>query len=371
MNKDVSPVKKQETGLEPAGDVSSRTPLDNSPGQPPEPKFDFVKMRNRFWIAIISSILLHMTLGGGLALAPSKIFTKPKSKTTVELLSPDELKAMIAAQAEKAKHDNLAKQIVETDKTRLNDEVDPKAKYLSQYDQRVEKETRAAQSGKFTNDAGQGQQQQAAAPTRVTEADPSDTENAETETMETAGTDSDIATHEFGDLAIAAPKGQQRNLQKFNPSFRKLPTVPDPTSEQSVSGDGREVSKTDDHLKNVPTGMQTMLSTREFVYYSYYNRIKDKLRQHWEPAIKAKFERTIRQGRNIASEGDKITKVVIVLDGRGTLIRVQVVSASGVVDLDEAAVEAFRAAAPFPNPPKGIVEEDGTIKIRWDFVLEA
>ena len=370
MNKDVSPVKKQETGLEPAGDVSSRTPLDNSPGQPPEPKFDFVKMRNRFWIAIAASVLLHMTLGGGLVLAPSQDFLKPKAKTTVELLSPDELKAMIAAQAEKAKHDNLAKQIVETDKTRLNDEVDPKAKYLSQYDQRVEKETRAAQSGKFTNDAGQGEKQQAAAPApRMAEADPSpEATDAETET---AATDSEIATHEFGDVAVGTPKGQQRNLQKFNPSFRKLPTVPDPTSEQTVSGDGREVSKTDDHLKNVPTGMQTMLSTREFVYYSYYNRIKDKLRQHWEPAIKAKFERTIRQGRNIASEGDKITKVVIVLDDRGTLIRVQVLSASGVVDLDEAAVEAFRAAAPFPNPPKGIVEEDGTIKIRWDFVLEA
>jgi protein TonB len=41
------------------------------------------------------------------------------------------------------------------------------------------------------------------------------------------------------------------------------------------------------------------------------------------------------------------------------------------MDLDSAAVEAFRQAAPFPNPPKGMVEADGTIKIRWDFVLEA
>ena len=72
-----------------------------------------------------------------------------------------------------------------------------------------------------------------------------------------------------------------------------------------------------------------------------------------------------------ASEGDKITRVIIILDDRGTLIRVQVVGRSGVTDLDDAAVEAFRAAAPFPNPPKGIVEADGTIKIRWDFVLEA
>ncbi|MDX9731530.1 MAG: TonB family protein, partial [Bdellovibrionales bacterium] len=67
----------------------------------------------------------------------------------------------------------------------------------------------------------------------------------------------------------------------------------------------------------------------------------------------------------------QITSVIIILDEKGTLFRVQVVGASGIVDLDDAAVEAFRAAAPFPNPPKGIVEEDGTLKIRWDFVLEA
>jgi protein TonB len=50
---------------------------------------------------------------------------------------------------------------------------------------------------------------------------------------------------------------------------------------------------------------------------------------------------------------------------------VQVVSDSGVRDLDQAAVEAFQEAAPFPNPPSGIVDSDGTIKIRWDFILEA
>ena len=49
----------------------------------------------------------------------------------------------------------------------------------------------------------------------------------------------------------------------------------------------------------------------------------------------------------------------------------KVVGESGLHDIDEAALEAFRAAEPFPNPPKGIVEKDGTIKIRWDFILEA
>ncbi|CAN5538511.1 hypothetical protein BH10BDE1_BH10BDE1_18590 [soil metagenome] len=331
---------------------------------------DVSSTRTRFWIALALSVLFHMTVGGGLVLTPKHEFAKRTSKTEVQLLTPEELKAMLANKPVQVP-DVLGKQIVSSDTKPINDEIDPKAKYLSQFNQRVIKEQRAAQTGKFTNDAGQGRKQAAAAPPKKTEQQ-AEADKDELKPTENADAASDLVEHEVqtydgGDVAVASRKG----LQKFNPTFRKLPVVPDPTAEQTATGDGNEVSKTDDHLKNVPTGMQTMLSTREFVYYSYYNRIKDKLRQYWEPKIKEKFEKTMRQGRQIASEGDKITKVIIILNEKGTLIGVQVLSASGVVDLDDAAVEAFRAAAPFPNPPKGIVEEDGTIKIRWDFVLEA
>jgi protein TonB len=78
------------------------------------------------------------------------------------------------------------------------------------------------------------------------------------------------------------------------------------------------------------------------------------------------------EGRSPASvESDRITKLMIVLNSAGTLVKVQVLRDSGVSDLDDAAIEAFRAAAPFPNPPKGIIESDGTVKIRWDFVIES
>lgn len=346
MSKDVSPLSEQDDG--------------------PVQKRKLSVPRARYFVALALSAFLHGTIGGGLVFSPDHKYRNRKD-SSVDLISADELSAMLKAEAKK-NTPNLAKQIVETDKNRFNDEIDPNAKYLSQYDQRVIKETRAAKSGKFTNEAGQGEKKTAAvAPEKTDEGDTSKAlEKMKAEDQ--AANEAELQAFEHGDISVAAKKG----LQKFNPNFRKLPAVPDPSDEQNASGDGREVSKTDDHLKDVPTGMQTMLSTREFVYYSYYNRIKDKLRQYWEPKIREKFERTMRQGRNIASsEGDRITKVVIVLDEKGTLIRVQVVSASGLVDLDDAAVEAFKAAAPFPNPPKGIVEEDGTIKIRWDFVLEA
>lgn len=316
--------------------------------------------RTRFWTALVLSLLFHSLLGGGLVFAPSKPAAKKPTQTSVELMSPEELQAFLKKAAD-AK--SKAQQIVSSDDRRLNDEKDPNAKYLSQFDQKVVRETRALKSGKFANTGGKGAAA-AAAPAQAKPETPTDTEKSQ----EKLAAKSDIKTFQGGDLAVTPKTG----LAAFNPSFRKLPVVPDPTAAPNeTSGDGREISATDDHLKDIPSGLDTMLSTREFLYYSYYNRIKNQLRQHWEPKIKEKFTKIMRQGRTIASEGDKITRVIIILDDRGTLIRVQVVGRSGVTDLDDAAVEAFRAAAPFPNPPKGIVEADGTIKIRWDFVLEA
>jgi protein TonB len=137
------------------------------------------------------------------------------------------------------------------------------------------------------------------------------------------------------------------------------------------SGVGAESSQTNDYIKDVDQGLETMLNTREFKYYSYYNRIRKQLSQHWEGKVRDKLSKLFKEGRApAATNKDRITKVMIVLNDAGTLVRVQVLSDSGVRDLDDAAVEAFRDAAPFPNPPKGIVESDGTVKIRWDFVLE-
>jgi TonB family protein len=324
----------------------------------------------RLWVALIASAFLHVLVGSGWLWSP-RTEPPPSRLSEVELLSPEQVQALLA-QAEKPEkqraREALGKQIVEIDeKQRLNNEKDPNSRFLSAYDQKVIKQMKASKVAKFENSGGKGlapnngaQGEQAASPTEaVTQ-------------KESARSEKEVRTSEQGDLAIARPSVNPK-LAAFQPNFRKLPHVPDPTRESAeVGGDEQKVSATDDRLKDVETGMQTMLSTREFVYYSYYNRIKDRLRQYWEPKIKEKFERSLRQGRRIASvEGDKITKLIIVLDAQGTLMRVQMVSRSGVSDLDEAAVDAFRAAAPFPNPPAGIVEEDGTIKIRWDFVIEA
>ena len=115
----------------------------------------------------------------------------------------------------------------------------------------------------------------------------------------------------------------------------------------------------------------TRLNTKEYRYFGYYSRIKSQLNQWWVPKVQQKFTKMLRQGRTIASADNKVTKLVIILDDSGKLVKVQVMAESGIKDLDDAAIEAFRSAAPFPNPPKGMVDKDGLVKIRWDCVVES
>lgn len=317
-----------------------------------------MKKRNVFRIAVIVSLALHASLALVVWVQPKILIREPTipQRTEIELVDAAEILKQMREQQTRG-------QIVTQDQ-RLNDEIPQDSKYLSKFNQRVEKETRAELNDRFRNSTGAGGPQ-------AQQATPGEAEKIREQTLsDNAEKRKDPKTEQKRPKQVyTSPDGiaSDRSLQDFKPDFRPKPQ---PMGTQARGG-GDGPSATDDHLKDVAKGMQTLLSTREFVYYSYYNRIKERLRQYWEPKIKEKLERVMRQGRTIASDVDRITKCVIILDSSGTLVRVQIVGASGLVDLDDAAVEAFRAAAPFPNPPEGIVEQDGLIRIRWDFILEA
>ena len=241
-------------------------------------------------------------------------------------------------------------QIVQQDEKSINEKTPEKDYKLSKNNQDVLKETKAEKNGEFQNKKNQNEgMQQAATPPAPKE------KPADQKPKKQASTTS----------------AKQKLFNALTPSlydnqFSDSKLAPPPRPALS----GAEVSQSDDYLKDVVSGAETLLKTREFVYYAYYNRIKRKLRQHWEPRIQEKIVKILRKGRRIASVNDKITHLVITLDKQGELKRIQVKHASGYNDLDDAAIEAFRAAAPFPNPPDGIVSKSGEVQIPWSFVLE-
>lgn len=288
----------------------------------------FQKISRSFALFLFFSFLLHLSFVTGVSFFD---VTPPVKNQVVEIeyIEPAQLKSTLK---------ESQKQIVEQQK-HINDETPEDTKYLSQFNQTVKEETRAEKVGEFKNTAQSGVQK--------------------------AGQPQAQQKQAQSERPKPKAKGDLPSLKNLMPQYSITPTA-----QNSESGEAGNPSQTDDHL-DVKSGVQTLLSSREFVYYSYYMRIKQQIRQYWGPTVNEKVKMIYRQGRSIASNTDRMTEVIVILNSIGELEGVQIVGESGVKDLDDAAVEAFRAAAPFPNPPKGIVEKDGRIRIRWNFILEA
>ena len=129
------------------------------------------------------------------------------------------------------------------------------------------------------------------------------------------------------------------------------------------------LSATNDYVEEVKLGDFTHLNTVEYKYYGFFHRIRQKLEQFWGKSIREKSEAIFRSGRRIASQ-DYVTSLQVTLNEKGEIISVRVLGASGVKELDDAAVESFNQAGPFPNPPQGLLV-NGKATIEWGFVVKS
>jgi len=135
----------------------------------------------------------------------------------------------------------------------------------------------------------------------------------------------------------------------------------------SSDGAGADVPK--EYIKGVSESDRTALNTREYVFFSYFQRIRSRLDVAWSASLRESLERFYRKGRRIASDQEWKTRTWVTLNSGGTVVRVRLVEESGVMDLDAAALAAFNDAGPFPNPPQGLIDEHGLVELHWDFVL--
>jgi protein TonB len=126
-----------------------------------------------------------------------------------------------------------------------------------------------------------------------------------------------------------------------------------------------------DYVKGFKQSDRTALNTKEYIFYSYFQRIRQRLDLAWSRSLREQLVRLYKGGRQLASDMDHTTRVLVTLNDAGSIVRVQILEQSGTRDLDDAAVQAFNKAGPFPNPPRGIVNRQGLIEIRWDFVLKS
>lgn len=143
----------------------------------------------------------------------------------------------------------------------------------------------------------------------------------------------------------------------------------EPHSPAPLLGESNMGSMTDDFLEDMEVGAHTLLNTREYAHWSYIHRIKRALAPIWKRDIDRRVNQLWASGRKFRDDTMK-THVRVYLTDQGALQEIFVVRSSGSPMLDTAAIEAFRAAGPFPNPPKQLVSHDGVVPLAWTFVVD-
>jgi len=123
-----------------------------------------------------------------------------------------------------------------------------------------------------------------------------------------------------------------------------------------------------DHLPDVEEGEGTFLNAREWKYSGFMNRMKAQIVKPWYELADAGTQARDPTGERYFYK-DRTTVVGVVLDSQGELKLARVLRSSGADFIDNAAVEAFRRAQPFPNPPLGLFDRRGEFAFQFTFVI--
>ncbi len=303
------------------------------------PRMDAKTIQKRLRLFVGVSVLLHLLVLAVLYFLPAAPkFSEPKAVfVDLNSITPQQLAQMMQEES--------PKQVVESELAQ-NTEAPKDAKYLGERSQTAEQETKAKMVDSFRK-----------------------------------GGNPSMAGNQGKSLSLKdlAPKsnnalrppteqeldGYQQEKKKYNVAQNQDSRM----GNQSLDNPG---SATNDYLKDVKEGDRTMLSTKEFVYFSYYRRIRERLEVAWNSRLRSTLQGYMSPGgRQLASNRDYVTGVIVVLDRNGTITAVQLQQQSGAKDLDQAAVDAFNEAGPFPDPPAGLVDEKGEIRIPWNFILQS
>jgi protein TonB len=282
------------------------------------------------------SIAIHLSISvvnfsQDSSLLVSETKQEPTQKILIKLLNTKIQKKIVASEESKVKDLSKVKKSV----------------MLSKSNNYFERETQAVNGQQFKH-AGVGQK---------------DGINKKTQDQKKQSLSKKLKNLKFTDLGL---KSKDIDLKKHKKKVSQNSKVKKGLKSGSSKLTG--LGSTSDHLDNIPLGDFTKLNTQEYEYYGFYNRIRQKLEQFWGFNIQDKAQKIFKQGRSIASDNNLVTGLTIKLNGKGEIVDIVVKSASGVKELDDAAIESFNQAGPFPNPPKGMLK-NGKASIEWGFVV--
>ena len=250
---------------------------------------------------------------------------------TIEITLDDEAAILDALTPDKQQ---IVRQSLVPEKMKAPDD-DNLARFLSEQKQRVRQEQQAAQSGMTQN-------RQAEKP--VTKPQPANQQRGE-QTAQKNEASNEVDKDGFRNVDIS------QQLQEMNRLSEGYSTI------------GESMPR------DMKVGSFTALNTDRYVYYTFYARMEELIRYRWESKVQNainSFDRTSL--RNVGNR-NWVTHVEFLLDKNGLLKEAKIMKESGVRYFDAAAIDAFREARIFPNPPAGMVQDDGMIRIKFSFTV--
>ena len=255
----------------------------------------------RFYIALGLSLLFHLIQYTVVNLAPSLNLLSQKNETVVDIIeTTDEQKKQ------------FHKQIVPVPKVKNAINQDP-AKFFSDEDQRVEKETATKNLGVTKNQNKN---------THI--------ENQKTEKNTTQGDEPEFAKAVRQSAEISAPSALEFSLPK-----------------------------------DIAEGTATNLNTDAHIYASFYNRVTELFYIRWAQRLDAIWDRLPDETKKNLSGRVWATDIEVWLKSDGEYYKSMIMKPCGFQNFDNAAVFAFQNAKFFPNPPRAKVEPDGFVRLRY------
>ncbi|MCB9685911.1 MAG: TonB family protein [Alphaproteobacteria bacterium] len=228
------------------------------------------------------------------------------------------------------------------------EEVPEESEYLAQADHATEHETKTE---KFEINP------EVLAPTWSRE-QAAESEEAIDLNVERKSTGATVGNHRFDpdrDGALAALPSPWERTNKVGPQD------PIPSSSRTASLSGAPQND----LLDEEVGDRVDLNTTKYPYASYIERIRRQVNYWWQQNLD-NLPSSVRLARDQYTSG-----VEVILNADGALEHIEVSKASGSPELDDCVVRAFRLAAPFENPPPGLVKPDGRVYLPdFDFTVQ-
>lgn len=333
----------------------------------------FKKDQSRYSFALIFSLVLHAFSFGYVYKSVNDTAENSSNKQPAQTLAAvklDSVKFITREQLAAAKAANNM-QIV-ANETNGKNERPVDSRFAGEKDQTFDRQTMAQANGAFKK-AGLGTKEGAA--------------NSKSEVAETPASPKKVARSDkpkndikhlnFSDLGTIKisqieedEKNQAADLLEMN---KKLAAEVKRAGAQGVArGSSSEsgFARNNDFVEEIPLGDMTNLNTTEFKYYGFYHRIRQRLEQYWGSTIQSKAKNLYKSGRRLPASENLITAITVTLDDRGQILDIKIDGTSGIRELDQAAIESFNKAGPFPNPPKGLLV-GGRAIIQWGFVVKS